>query len=99
MVYFISSVSFAPHFGHPKVYETSVWTPCFQILAKTMIGSIRYFSSKLHLKQVNFVMKDLFHIEKYWTEINDKLIWHTIYEQIGLYIHVNYSNVIFLKFL
>ena len=24
------------HFGHAKVYETSVWTPCFQILAKIM---------------------------------------------------------------
>ena len=27
---------FVPHFGHAKVYETSIWTPCFQILAKTM---------------------------------------------------------------
>ena len=36
-VYFISSVNFVPHFGHPKVYETSVWTHCFQILAKTML--------------------------------------------------------------
>ena len=37
MVYFISSVNFVPHFGHPKVYETFVWTPCFQILAMTML--------------------------------------------------------------
>ena len=29
---------FVPHFGHAKVYETSIWTPCFQILAKTMRG-------------------------------------------------------------
>ena len=28
---------FVPHFGHAKVYETSIWTPCFQILAKTMV--------------------------------------------------------------
>ena len=35
-VYFISSMYFVPHFGHAKVYETSIWTPCFQILAKTM---------------------------------------------------------------
>ena len=27
---------FVPHFGHAKVYETSIWTPCFQILAKTL---------------------------------------------------------------
>ena len=27
---------FVPHFGHAKVCETSIWTPCFQILAKTM---------------------------------------------------------------
>ena len=36
MVYFISSVNLVPHFGHPEVYETFIWTPCFQILAKTM---------------------------------------------------------------
>ena len=36
MVYFISTVNFVPHFKHPEVYETFVWTPCFQILAKTM---------------------------------------------------------------
>ena len=36
-VHFISSVNFIPHFRNPKVYETSVWTPCFQILAKTML--------------------------------------------------------------
>ena len=28
---------FVPHFGHAKVYENSIWTPCFQILAKTML--------------------------------------------------------------
>ena len=27
---------FVPQFGHAKVYETSIWTPCFQILTKTM---------------------------------------------------------------
>ena len=37
MIYFISSVNFVQHIGHPKVYETFVWTPCFQILAKTMM--------------------------------------------------------------
>ena len=29
-------MNIVPHFGHPKVYETFVWTHCFQILAKTM---------------------------------------------------------------
>ena len=27
---------FVPRFGHAKVYETSIWTPCFQISAKTL---------------------------------------------------------------
>ena len=27
---------FVPHFGHAKVYETSIWTPCFQLSAKTL---------------------------------------------------------------
>ena len=27
---------FVPQVGHAKVFETSIWTPCFQILAKTM---------------------------------------------------------------
>ena len=35
-VYFSSSMYFVPHFGHAKVYETSIWTPCFQISAKTL---------------------------------------------------------------
>ena len=38
-VYFISSMYFEPHFGHAKVYETSIWEPCFQISAKTLIAS------------------------------------------------------------
>ena len=28
---------FVPHFGHAEVYETSIWTPCFQISAKTLV--------------------------------------------------------------
>ena len=39
-----------PHFGHSKVYETSVWTPCFQILAKTMTASL-YLISKADIDQ------------------------------------------------
>ena len=35
-VYFISSMYFVPRFVHAKVYETSIWTPCFQISAKTL---------------------------------------------------------------
>ena len=31
-------MNFVPHFGHAKLYETSIWTPCFQISAKTMGG-------------------------------------------------------------
>ena len=47
MVYFISSVNFVPHFGNQKVYETFVWTPCFQILAKTKGYGERFLG--LHL--------------------------------------------------
>ena len=32
---------FVLHFGHAKVYETYIWTPYFQILAKTMISDMR----------------------------------------------------------
>ena len=39
-VYFINSMYFIPHFGHTKVCETSIWTPCFQILAKTMVTTL-----------------------------------------------------------
>ena len=28
---------FVPPFGHAKVYEIPIWTPCFQILAKAML--------------------------------------------------------------
>ena len=31
---------FVPHFGHAKVYETSIWTPCFQISAKTLVCTL-----------------------------------------------------------
>ena len=33
-------MNFVQHFGHPEVCETSVWTACFQILAKTLSLSI-----------------------------------------------------------
>ena len=46
-----------PDFGHPKVYETSVWTPRFQILAKpmptvhssNMLTTKSFFSYNRHL--------------------------------------------------
>ena len=37
-----------PHFGHAKVYETSIWTPCFQILAKTMIHACINYKSPVY---------------------------------------------------
>ena len=42
-VNFLSSMYFVPHFGHTKVYETSIWTPCFQIMAKTMFSGLKVF--------------------------------------------------------
>ena len=36
---------FVPHFGHAKVYETSIWTPCFQISAKTLSRSCPHKTS------------------------------------------------------
>ena len=41
-VYLISSMYFVPCFGHAKVYETSIWTPCFQISAKTLALGIAF---------------------------------------------------------
>ena len=40
---------------------------------KMIIHSKRKSTSKLHLKQVKLVMKDLIQIERYWAEINSKL--------------------------
>ena len=41
--------------------------------AKLVIYSNRNKRSRLILDQVKRVLKDLFHIEKYWAETNDKL--------------------------
>ena len=38
---------FVPHFGHAKVYETSIWTPCFQISAKTLVPPARWNTKAL----------------------------------------------------
>ena len=43
---------FVPHFGHAKVYETSIWTPCFQILAKTMVTSTTHSNI---LEEITFI--------------------------------------------
>ena len=57
---------FVPHYGHAKVYETSIWTPCFQILAKTMghfvvtnpsILRSRMHHFDMHLTGLNDLMK------------------------------------------
>ena len=47
--YLINSMYFVPHFGHAKVYETSIWTPCFQILAKTMGAKLVYSPTQVYL--------------------------------------------------
>ena len=41
---------FVPHFGHAKVYETSIWTPCFQISAKTLGWSVASHAADGQLK-------------------------------------------------
>ena len=45
----------------------------------------KYF--RLSLDQVKFVMKDLFHLEKYWAETNDRMAvflgtWHPVYKEM-----------------
>ena len=35
---------FVPQFGHAKVYETSIWTPCLEILAKTMDHGLQWWN-------------------------------------------------------
>ena len=62
--------------------------------AKLVIYSNRKKRSRLILDQVKQILKDLFHIGKYWAETNDKLpiflgLWHPSYnELINLYMMV-----------
>ena len=54
---------------------------------KMIIYSNRNTSFRLLLEQVRFVMKDLFHIEEYWAETNDRMAvflgtWHPIYKKM-----------------
>ena len=55
--------------------------------AKLVIYSNRNKRSRLILDQVKLVLKDLFPIEKYWAETNDKLpiflgLWHPLYNEL-----------------
>ena len=48
---------------------------------------ISHKTSRLILDQVKLVLRDLFHIEKYWAETNDKLpnflgLWHPLYNEL-----------------
>ena len=55
------------------------------IMATKMIIYLKWYStSKIHLKMVKLVMKDIFQIEKYWAETNVELaisvgVWNPIY--------------------
>ena len=54
---------------------------------KMIIYSNRNTSFRLLLEQERFVMKDLFHIGKYWAETNDRMApflgtWHPIYKEM-----------------
>ena len=40
---------------------------------KMIIYTSRKSSTDLHLKKVKMVMRDLFQIERYWAETNEKL--------------------------
>ena len=55
--------------------------------AELVICSNRNKRSQLILDQVKRVLKDLFHIENYWAETNDKLpiilgLWHPLYNKL-----------------
>ena len=41
---------FVPQFGHAKVYETSIWTPCFQISAKTLQAIFGFYLGLKYLQ-------------------------------------------------
>ena len=45
---------FVPHFEHAKVYETSIWTPCLQISAYTMVRSTEDHTQR---RSVNILVK------------------------------------------
>ena len=57
---------FVPHFGHAEVYETSIWTPCFQILAKTMLDG----TCKISCLNVEFELG--FSYFSIWNSVEDK---------------------------
>ena len=53
------------------------------LATKMVIYSNRNKTSRLMRDQVKLVLRDLFHIEKYWAETNDKLpnflgLWHPL---------------------
>ena len=73
---------FVPHFGHAKVFETSIWTPCFQISAKTLLKLKIFLTNKVAATGMyNYtsaqvrVPSDL-NIEAYLTDYEDKQIIH-----------------------
>ena len=57
---------FVSHFGHAKVYETSVWTLCFQILAKTMPLSIKLYVVCVVWKSIVIPLFSKFYIQGPW---------------------------------
>ena len=55
---------FVPHFGHAKVYETSIWTPCFQISAKTLPRRTSSTKDLLVLQKFYWSYKFFFNIKR-----------------------------------
>ena len=57
------------------------------LATKMIIYSNRNTSFRLSLVQVKFVMKDLFHLGKYWADTNDRMAvflgtWHPVYKEM-----------------
>ena len=71
---------------------------------KMIIHTNRNSSTDLHLKQVRMVMRDLFLIEKYWSETNEKLpsflsVWHPVYVISQFWIVTLQSHIFTAKIL
>ena len=97
---------FVSPFGHAKVYETSVWTPCFQILAKTMIyrnvllkSSIESFlfnKSATYLERIDAIYMSLCTrlVNSYFLCINFRLILQIInHSSLKVQVLINLEKV------
>ena len=76
---------FVPHFGHAKVYGTSIWTPCFQILAKAMSDGFEtnFLNWNIWRRIVDWVLIDIYPSNIFWKMISDMSYQKWSYHQLS----------------